>query len=150
MKAPVEEKSFSRVESPPLTIPTLPTNKPPVPKLPTSSRLIWVIAVFLLLGSQFAHAWSDYQEIKCATEHADSDHNHHSPTGKDHHPPNGQENEQSTESHSCSHSHSHVDVIAFDELTRAASATLSSRLAVTDGIAPDSPVREIDYPPQLS
>ena len=133
-----------------MTILTLSKNNPVVPELIFSPKLTWVIAVSLLLGGQFAHAWSDFQEIKCATEHADSDHDHHSPSGKDHHAPAGQENEKSTESHSCSHSHSHIDVIAFDELTRAASATLTSRLAVTDGIAPESPVREIDYPPQIS
>ena len=46
--------------------------------------------------------------------------------------------------------HSHTAVVTIDAVTVPIGDILAGLVLKSDDIVPDSPVREIDYPPQLS
>jgi hypothetical protein len=58
---------------------------------------------------------------------------------------------QSTTSPSdCCHTHSHGAVVIVDTVSLLVGDVLTDLVLKSDNTVPDSPVREIDYPPQLS
>lgn len=99
------------------------------------AQIFWVVAIFLMAGGQALDA---YQDIVCVKEHASERQTSDSKT------PNCPAN------HTCCHFHTHM-AGAFLE---ASSFVFSDLISVpyfdrSDAVV-EGPVREIDYPPQLS
>ncbi len=99
-------------------------------------RILWAIAILVMAGGQFAHA---YQDLKCVATHAAQEQS--SVPDKQDCPAN----------HACCcHAHSHgiatlVEVPSFFHLSLGSSSFSTCNESYIEG-----PCREIDYPPQLS
>jgi hypothetical protein len=107
---------------------------PTVQSLQRYSRTFWVIAVLLLVGGQLAHAYSD-----CRACHSDAEHCH-SDSGES----------QPSEPHDCCHTHPSASFVGLDSHGFVSLHLVCATLPVTNDSLPDSPVQEIDHPPQLS
>ena len=58
-------------------------------------------------------------------------------------------NDRPSQSHCC-HSNCHSNFVALEVMSVVLFPQSSSRFTILQDILPDAPVREIDYPPQLS
>jgi len=101
-------------------------------------RTLWVAALVLLAISQVLHAYEDFERVTHAELH---DHGHDS-KNDDH---------SSNEAEHChfgmEHSHG---VAVITEVSFLRSVSCVSGLPAPTTVLPESPVAEIEYPPQLS
>ena len=108
-------------------------------RLERFSRTFWVVAVLLLAGAQLAHAYSECCEA--TGEATNTDAGQHDASSTDRH---------STEPHHCCHTHTY-DISCFSDSTGLPRLHLIfGTPAVMVASFPESPVKEIDHPPQLS
>jgi hypothetical protein len=108
-------------------------------RLERFSRIFWVVAILLLAGAQLAHAYCECREA--IGEATDTDAGQHDAGSTDSH---------STEPHHCCHTHTHDISCLSDSTGLARLHPISGTPAVMVASFPESPVKEIDHPPQLS
>lgn len=98
------------------------------------TRVFWVVAILLMAGGQVVDA---YQDFTCAKQHASE-----RQTSKN--------QSDCPANHTCCHGHSHATGMLSDAPDFAFAALPAENLFDYSDAVVEGPVREIDYPPQLS
>jgi len=104
-----------------------------------SAALLWAILLLLFVGGELAHGCETCPEHACAAAHGDS-----APAPSDH------SDESPASPHLCCQSHAALFAMPFDRLALERSPHSVQFLPVSPDSVPESPVREIDHPPQLA
>lgn len=108
-------------------------------RLARFSRTFWVVAILLLAGAQLAHAYCECREATGEATHTDAE--QHDASSTDRH---------STEPHHCCQTHTYDISSVSDSAGLPRLHLISGAPAVMVASLPESPVKEIDHPPQLS
>lgn len=106
---------------------------PPVIRLFKLARIFWTLAILLMAGGHVVHAMDEHvgDLAPCGEHHNEGSGHDSCPSGE-----------------SCSHPHVHSGIALSDGPVFYFLATTSSAYPCLDAKFPDSPFREIDYPPQ--